>query len=141
MSPITISVVVFACVFGGAFVGIVIHFFLPKEHLNSDSKDAVRLGMALVGTTVALVRHQRASANEKFRAIRIAGGLRLRRASVCRARRTFGKAFSLLSWLLTGAVLVVLQRLPSVLLNPLLPNKMKWRNWLPLAWVNWMSKV
>jgi hypothetical protein len=55
MSPITISVVVFACVFGGAFVGIVIHFFLPKEHLNSDSKDAVRLGMALVGTTVALV--------------------------------------------------------------------------------------
>ena len=55
MSPITISVVVFACVFGGALVGIVIHFFLPKEHLDSDSKDAVRLGMALVGTMVALV--------------------------------------------------------------------------------------
>jgi len=55
MSPITISVVVFACVFGGALVGIVIHFFLPKEHLDSDSKEPVRLGMALVATTVALV--------------------------------------------------------------------------------------
>ena len=55
MSPITISVVVFACVFGGALVGIVIHFFLPKAHLDSDSKEPVRLGMALVATTVALV--------------------------------------------------------------------------------------
>ena len=35
----------------------------------------------------------------------------------------------------------MLKQLPSVLLNPFLPNKMKWRNWLPLAWVNWMSKV
>ena len=32
-----------------------IHSRLPNEHLDSDSKEAVRLGMALVGTTVALV--------------------------------------------------------------------------------------
>jgi hypothetical protein len=55
MSPITISVAVFACVFGGGLVGIFIHSHLPNEHLDSDSKEAVRLGMALVGTTVALV--------------------------------------------------------------------------------------
>jgi hypothetical protein len=55
MSPITICVIVFAWVFGGALVGIFIHSRLPKEHLDSDSKEAVRLGMALVGTTVALV--------------------------------------------------------------------------------------
>ena len=55
MSPITISVVVFACVFGGALLGIFVHSLLPNEHLDSDSKEAVRLGMALVGTTVALV--------------------------------------------------------------------------------------
>jgi len=55
MGPISISVVVFACVFGGALVGIFMHSLLPKEHLDSDSKEAVRLGMALVGTTVALV--------------------------------------------------------------------------------------
>jgi hypothetical protein len=55
MSPITISVVVFACAFGGGLLGIFIHSLLPNEHLDSDSKEAVRLGMALVGTTVALV--------------------------------------------------------------------------------------
>ena len=51
----TISVVVFACVFGSALLGIFIHSILPKGHLDSDSKEAVRLGMALVGTTLALV--------------------------------------------------------------------------------------
>ncbi len=55
MSPITISVVVFACVLGGGLLGIFLHSLLPKGHLDSDSKEAVRLGMALVGTTVALV--------------------------------------------------------------------------------------
>ncbi len=55
MSPVTISVVVFACVFGGGLLGIFLHSLLPNEHLDSDSKEAVRLGMALVGTTVALV--------------------------------------------------------------------------------------
>ena len=55
MSPITISLVVFGCVFGGALVGIFIHSFLPNHHLDSDSKEAVRLAMGLVGTTLALV--------------------------------------------------------------------------------------
>ena len=55
MNPITISVVVFACVFGGGLLGIFLHSLLPNEHLDPDSKEAVRLGMALVGTTVALV--------------------------------------------------------------------------------------
>jgi hypothetical protein len=55
MSPITISLVVFGCVFGGALVGIFVHSFLPNHHLDSDSKEAVRLAMGLVGTTLALV--------------------------------------------------------------------------------------
>jgi hypothetical protein len=55
MSPITISVVVFACVFGGGLLGIFLHTLLPKGHLDPDSKEAVRLGMGLVGTTLALV--------------------------------------------------------------------------------------
>jgi predicted membrane protein len=55
MSPITISAIVFACVFAGGLLGTFIHSRLPNEHLDSDSKEAVRLGMALVGTTVALV--------------------------------------------------------------------------------------
>ena len=55
MSAITISVVVFACVLCGALIGIFIHSLLPDEHVASDSKDAIRLGMGLVATTVALV--------------------------------------------------------------------------------------
>jgi len=55
MSPITISMLVFAFVFSGGLLGTFIHSLLPSEHLDSDSKDAVRLGMALVGTTLALV--------------------------------------------------------------------------------------
>jgi hypothetical protein len=54
MSPIGISIVVFACVFGGALLGIFIHSFLPSAYLDPDSREAVRLGMALVATTVAV---------------------------------------------------------------------------------------
>ncbi len=55
MSHITIGVVVFACVFGAGLVGLFVHSRLPNELLESDSREAVRLAMGLVGTTVALV--------------------------------------------------------------------------------------
>ena len=55
MSPIAISFVAFGCVFGAGLLGMLIHTRLPDKHVDSDSKETVRLGMALVGTTVALV--------------------------------------------------------------------------------------
>ena len=55
MSSITISLIVFACVFGGALLGILLHAVLPQHHLAADSKDIVKLGMGLVGTMAALV--------------------------------------------------------------------------------------
>ena len=55
MSSITISLIVFACIFGGALLGILLHASLPQHHLASDSKDIVKLGMGLVGTMSALV--------------------------------------------------------------------------------------
>jgi hypothetical protein len=55
MSSITVSLIVFACVFGGALVGILLHAVLPQQHLSSESKDIVKLGMGLVGTMAALV--------------------------------------------------------------------------------------
>jgi hypothetical protein len=55
MSPITVSLIVFACVFGGALLGIFLHAGLPQHHLAADSKDIVKLGMGLVGTMAALV--------------------------------------------------------------------------------------
>src|SRR5271156_1258708 len=55
VSPMTISWVVFACVFGGALVGMLLRATLPAHHLNADSKDVVKLGMGLVATMSALV--------------------------------------------------------------------------------------
>ena len=55
MSSITISLIVLACVFGGALFGFLLHAVLPQHHLTSDTKDIVKLGMGLVGTMAALV--------------------------------------------------------------------------------------
>ena len=55
MSSITISLIVLACVFGGALLGILLHAILPEHHLSSESKDIVKLGVGLVGTMAALV--------------------------------------------------------------------------------------
>jgi hypothetical protein len=55
MSSLTISAIVFACVFGGALVGMFLRTRLPEEHLSPESKDVVKLGMGLIGTMTALV--------------------------------------------------------------------------------------
>ena len=55
MSSIAISSIVFACVFGGAILGMSIRAILPQHHLSSDSKDVVKLGMGIVATLSALV--------------------------------------------------------------------------------------
>jgi hypothetical protein len=54
MSSISISTIVFASVFGGALIGMFIRAVLPQQHLSSDSKDVVKLGMALVSTMAAI---------------------------------------------------------------------------------------
>jgi Protein of unknown function (DUF4239) len=55
MSSIEIGAITFGCVFGGALLGIIVGRKLPEHHLTSETKDVVRLGMALVGTIGALV--------------------------------------------------------------------------------------
>lgn len=55
MISIKISLIVFACIFGGALLGILLHAVLPQHHLSAESKDIVKLGMGLVGTMAALV--------------------------------------------------------------------------------------
>lgn len=54
-NSLTITFFVFVCVSGGALLGICLHSRLKTDHLTPESKEAVRLGMALVATTVALV--------------------------------------------------------------------------------------
>jgi hypothetical protein len=55
MSPISISAIVFACVFGGVLLGTFLRAVLPQHHLSVESKDILKLGMGLVGTMAALV--------------------------------------------------------------------------------------
>jgi len=55
MSSIAISLIVFACVFSAALLGIFLRAILPEHHLSADSKGVVNLGMALVATMSALV--------------------------------------------------------------------------------------
>ena len=55
LSAIAIGCVVFACVFGGALFGLFARRLVPEHHLSADSKDVVKLGIALIATMAALV--------------------------------------------------------------------------------------
>ena len=55
MNPFAITVVIFGFVFGGALLGMALRVYVPEGHSSSDSREAIRLGMGLVATTVALV--------------------------------------------------------------------------------------
>src|SRR5262249_26467783 len=55
MGSLRIAVVVFACVFGGALLGMCLRIVLPEHHLNQDSKDVLKLGTGLIATMAALV--------------------------------------------------------------------------------------
>jgi hypothetical protein len=55
MNPIATSVIVFACVFGGALAGLSLRIRLPDQHLQDDSRDVVKLGIGVVATMAALV--------------------------------------------------------------------------------------
>jgi hypothetical protein len=47
--------IVFACVFGGALLGIFLGLVLPKEHLSSESTTVVRMAMAMISLMSAVV--------------------------------------------------------------------------------------
>jgi hypothetical protein len=55
MLPLEIALLVFACVFGGALVGMFSSAALPEHHLSKDSVDSIKMGMGLVATMTALV--------------------------------------------------------------------------------------
>lgn len=55
MSTYAIGGIVFACVFGGALLGLLMRRVLPEPHLSPESRDAIKLSMGLVSTLTALV--------------------------------------------------------------------------------------
>src|SRR5262245_33077495 len=55
MSSLAVSAIVFACVFGGALLGLLLRARLPDQHLSAESKEVVKVGAGLIATMSALV--------------------------------------------------------------------------------------
>jgi hypothetical protein len=52
MSPLTLSVIAFACILAGTLVGMLLRIKLAEQHLGSDAKDVVRLGADFFGSDI-----------------------------------------------------------------------------------------
>jgi hypothetical protein len=98
MSSLAIASVVFGCSFGAAPIGMVLQIKLPDDHLDSDSRDVVKLVMGLIATMSALVLSLLiASANSSYdrqsselKALATNGPSARPDAQVLRARRKGG---------------------------------------------------
>jgi len=55
MNDNAIGLLVLAAIFGASLLGMLLRRALSPHHLSSDTKDAVKLGMGLVGTMAALI--------------------------------------------------------------------------------------
>jgi len=55
MSSLITAAIVFACCFGAGMIGLFLHRVVPDQHLDSESKDTVKLVMGLIATMAALV--------------------------------------------------------------------------------------
>jgi hypothetical protein len=55
VSAIAIGGIVFVCVFGGALLGVLLQSALPEHHRSTDTRDVVKLTIALVATMSALL--------------------------------------------------------------------------------------
>jgi hypothetical protein len=54
MSALAIGVIAFLCVFGTAMAGMFARSRLPDEHLSAESREAIKLATAVIGTVSAL---------------------------------------------------------------------------------------
>lgn len=55
MSSLSVSLLVFCCVFGVGFLASILRSRLPEHHLSAETKDTVKITMGLVGTMTALI--------------------------------------------------------------------------------------
>jgi len=55
MSALAVSLIAFACYFGGAMAGMFLNKKLPDHHRSDESKRVVNLGAGIIGTMAALV--------------------------------------------------------------------------------------
>jgi hypothetical protein len=55
MNAITLSAIVFVCLFGGSLFGMYLRSVLPEEHLSAASRDLVKMGTGTIATMTALI--------------------------------------------------------------------------------------
>lgn len=55
MNPFAIGLIAFVAIFGGALIGIFVARALPEHHLSNESRNAISVSVAIVGTLSALV--------------------------------------------------------------------------------------
>jgi hypothetical protein len=55
MEPISIGLLTFATTLAGAFFGWWLGTKLPPQHLSQDSRDVIKVSMAMVATVAGLV--------------------------------------------------------------------------------------
>ena len=55
MTSLAIALLFFGCSFAAALVGMVLHIWLPDQHLDTESREVVKLVMGLIATMSALV--------------------------------------------------------------------------------------
>lgn len=55
MNPTIIGMIVFACTFAGALLGMWLRTILPEHHVNAESRDTIKLAMGLIATMTALL--------------------------------------------------------------------------------------
>jgi len=54
MSALAVSLIAFACIFGGTLLGMFLRPILPEHHVSDESKDVVKLGTGMIATLAAL---------------------------------------------------------------------------------------
>jgi hypothetical protein len=54
LTPILLATLVFVCLCGAVAAGMILKTYLPGHHINTDSKEVIRLATAIVGTLSAL---------------------------------------------------------------------------------------
>jgi hypothetical protein len=55
MSSILIALIAFACLFGGAMLGMIVRNALPQHHLSDDSRQLLGMALGIIGTMSGLV--------------------------------------------------------------------------------------
>src|SRR5215831_4330315 len=55
MNDFAVGAIVFACVFGGTLLGILLRANLPKSHLTAESRDVIKVAMGTIATMTAVV--------------------------------------------------------------------------------------